>query len=331
MATALAKGWLAAGLVQPDKLLASDPYPSARVAFANATNVHVSPVNRPVAERARLLVVAVKPSEVPVVLEEIRPVVTAQKLVVSIAAGVRIAQLERGLAPGVRVVRVMPNTPCLIGASATGYAAGTHATPEDLATVERLFAAVGRVVSVPESLLDAVTGLSGSGPAYVYLIIEALADGGVCVGLPRAVAQLLAAQTVLGAAEMVLRTQKHPGELKDMVASPGGTTIAGLHALERGGVRAALMDAVIAATARAQELGQAAALATASSPTTRHAASADPAPAHAVSAPTHATPTPAPAPAPAYAAPVSASTHPASAPAHPASEPSDPEQSSAPK
>jgi pyrroline-5-carboxylate reductase len=258
MATALAKSWLAAGLVQPEAVLASDPYPTARVQFAQAVGVPVSPVNRPVAERARLLVVAVKPGEVPVVLDEIAPVVTPQKLVVSIAAGVTIAQLEERLPPGARVVRVMPNTPCLVGASATGYAAGSHASPEDLATVERLFTAVGRAVMVRESMLDAVTGLSGSGPAYVYLMIEALADGGVRAGLPRAVAQLLAAQTVLGAAQMVLQTQKHPGELKDMVASPGGTTIAGLHALERGGVRAALMDAVLAATTRAQELGRAA-------------------------------------------------------------------------
>jgi pyrroline-5-carboxylate reductase len=150
----------------------------------------------------------------------------------------------------------MPNTPCLVGASAAGFAAGPTATPEDVALVAKLFNAVGKAFPVPEHLLDAVTGLSGSGPAFVYVLIEALADGGVRVGLPRDVALALAAQTVLGSAKMVLETGKHPGELKDAVASPGGTTIAGLHALERAGFRAAAMDAVEAAANRAAELGK---------------------------------------------------------------------------
>jgi pyrroline-5-carboxylate reductase len=150
----------------------------------------------------------------------------------------------------------MPNTPCLIGASAGGYSPAEGATADDLALTDRLFNAVGRAFRLPEYLLDAVTGLSGSGPAFVYLMIEALADGGVRVGLPRDVAQALAAQTVLGSARMVLETGRHPGALKDEVASPGGTTIAGLHALERAAVRGALMDAVEAATKRATELGR---------------------------------------------------------------------------
>jgi pyrroline-5-carboxylate reductase len=150
----------------------------------------------------------------------------------------------------------MPNTPCLVGASASAFTPGPTATPDDIALVQRLLDAVGKAFQVPEGQLDAVTGLSGSGPAFVYVMIEALSDGGVRVGLPRDVATALAAQTVFGAAKMVLDTGLHPGLLKDRVASPGGTTIAGLHALERGGLRAALMDAVEAATLRSAELGK---------------------------------------------------------------------------
>jgi pyrroline-5-carboxylate reductase len=150
----------------------------------------------------------------------------------------------------------MPNTPCLVGASAAGIAAGPGASRDDAALVERLFNAVGKAFVLPEHLLDAVTGLSGSGPAFVYVIIEALSDGGVRMGLPRDVATALAAQTLLGSAKMVLESGQHTGALKDAVTSPGGTTIAGLHALERGGLRAALMDAVEAATRRATELGK---------------------------------------------------------------------------
>jgi pyrroline-5-carboxylate reductase len=165
-----------------------------------------------------------------------------------------LKQLAEGIGAKSRMVRVMPNTPCLVGASASAYAAGEAATEDDLKLVDRLLNAVGRAYRLPEHLLDAVTGLSGSGPAYVYVMIEALSDGGVRVGLPRDVATALAAQTVLGAARMVLETQQHPSVLKDKVTSPGGTTIAGLHALERGGFRAALIDAVEAATQRAKEL-----------------------------------------------------------------------------
>jgi pyrroline-5-carboxylate reductase len=150
----------------------------------------------------------------------------------------------------------MPNTPCLVGASATGYSPGPAATAADVELVGKLFGAVGKAFRLPEPLLDAVTGLSGSGPAFVYVFVEALTDGGVKCGLPRDVAQALAAQTVLGAAKMVLETGQHPGSLKDAVASPGGTTIAGLHALERSAFRAAAMDAVEAATKRSQELGK---------------------------------------------------------------------------
>lgn len=256
MATALARGWLTAGLASPDRTLASDPLPAAREAFAARTQAKATADNRAVVGQSDVLVLAVKPQSMKGVLTEIRPAVTARHLVVSIAAGVTLRQLADGLGPDRRLVRVMPNTPCLLGASASGFSPGDAATAEDAALVQRLLDAVGRAFRLPEHLLDAVTGLSGSGPAFVYLVIEALSDGGVRVGLPRDVATALAAQTVLGAARMVLETGQHPGTLKDAVASPGGTTIAGLHALERGSVRGALMDAVEAATRRATELGK---------------------------------------------------------------------------
>jgi pyrroline-5-carboxylate reductase len=256
MATALARGWLAAGLVTADRVLASDPMLQARQAFQTETGLPASESNRDVVGDSDLLVLAVKPQSMKALLAEIRPWVTARHLIVSIAAGVTLRQLAEGLGPDRRMVRVMPNTPCLVGASASGYTAGETATAEDAVLVDRLVNAVGRGFRLPENLLDAVTGLSGSGPAFVYVMIEALSDGGVRVGLPRDVATVLAAQTVLGAAKMVLETGTHPGVLKDMVASPGGTTIAGLHALERGGLRAALMDAVEAATRRSSELGK---------------------------------------------------------------------------
>jgi pyrroline-5-carboxylate reductase len=235
--------------------MAGDPYPATHRKFFEATGVPVGPFNRDVAEAASVLVLAVKPQVIADVLSELREVVTPDHLVISIAAGVSLAQLAEGLGNQVRLVRVMPNTPSLVGATAAAFAAGPTATGDDVGLVSRLFNAVGKAYGVPEPLLDAVTGLSGSGPAFVYVMIEALADGGVRVGLPREMALVLAAQTVLGSAKMVLETGQHPGVLKDAVASPGGTTIAGLHALERGGVRAALMDAVEAATRRAEELG----------------------------------------------------------------------------
>jgi len=175
-------------------------------------------------------------------------------VIVSIAAGVTLEALENAM-PGKRIVRVMPNTPCLVGEAASGFSLGTLATNEDRKLVKKLLDAVGVSVEVPENLLNAVTGLSGSGPAYVFQFIEALSDGGVRAGLPRQVATMLAAQTVKGAAEMVLNTGKHPGELKDGVTSPGGTTIAGVEALEKGGFRASTISAVTAATKRSMQLG----------------------------------------------------------------------------
>ena len=254
MATALARGWLAAGLAQADGITASDPVAAARQSFQAETGIAAMADNRAVVEASDLLVLAVKPQSMTGLLTEIRPAVTSRHLIVSVAAGSTLRQLSEVLGPERRLVRVIPNTPCLVGASAAAYTPGDKATADDIALVDRLLNAVGRAFRLPEAALDAVTGLSGSGPAFVYVIIEALSDGGVRVGLPRDVATMLAAQTVFGAAKMVLESGAHTGTLKDMVASPGGTTIAGLHALERGGLRAALMDAVEAATRRATEL-----------------------------------------------------------------------------
>ncbi len=256
MATALARGWITAGLASSENVLASDPVAAARDAFASMTGARSTDNNSLVVRESNLLVLAVKPQSMVALLAEIRPLLTARHLIVSIAAGITLKALTDGLGSERRLVRVMPNTPALVGASASGYSAGENATADDIALVDRLLNAVGRAYRVPETLLDAVTGLSGSGPAFVYVMIEALSDGGVRVGLPRDVATALAAQTVLGSAQMVLETGLHPGVLKDQVTSPGGTTIAGLHALERGGLRAALIDAVEAATRRATELGR---------------------------------------------------------------------------
>lgn len=180
---------------------------------------------------------------------------TASHLLISIAAGITLAAIEAKVHTSVRVVRVMPNTPSLVGQGATAIALGKYASREDEAFALELFNAVGSAYAVEEKVLDAVTGLSGSGPAYVFLFIEALADGGVRAGLPRAVALALAVQTVKGAATMVQETGVHPGELKDRVTSPGGTTITGVHALERGGFRGTVMDAVMEASKRSAELG----------------------------------------------------------------------------
>jgi len=256
MAAALAQAWKSCGLIDPATCRASDPVEAARDSFAAATGIACGTENRAVVEACDLLLLAVKPQNMGDLLQEIRPAIGERHLIVSIAAGITLTQLEVGLGPRRRLVRVMPNTPCLVGASASGYSANESASAADVRLIDRLLNAVGRAFRLPEKLLDAVTGLSGSGPAFVYVMIEALSDGGVRVGLPRDVATALAAQTVFGAAKMVLETGQHTGALKDMVASPGGTTIAGLHALERAGLRGALMDAVEAATRRAAELSK---------------------------------------------------------------------------
>jgi pyrroline-5-carboxylate reductase len=235
---------------------ASDPVSSARAKFEQATGVKAVATNAEVVMDCEAIILAVKPQVMSAVLAEMKPHIQSRHLIISIAAGITLQTLTEGLLPGARILRVMPNTPCLVGASASGFAASLGASEFDVAIVGQLFGAVGKAFPLPEPLLDAVTGLSGSGPAFIYVLIESLADGGVRMGLPRDVAQTLAAQTVLGSAKMVLETGTHPAALKDAVASPGGTTIAGLHALERGGFRAAILNAVEAATLRSRELGK---------------------------------------------------------------------------
>jgi pyrroline-5-carboxylate reductase len=212
-------------------------------------------LDNPEVMHAPVVVLGVKPQVLPAVLASVKEFARPWHLIISIAAGVPLAVLEEAL-PDSRVIRVMPNTPTLVGAGMAALAPGRGVTPEDLALALDLFGAVGRAVVVEERLMDAVTGLSGSGPAFVAVFIEALADGGVKMGLPRPLALTLAIQTVLGTARLCHEEQMHPAVLKDLVTSPGGTTIAGLHALESRGFRSAVMDAVSAAAARSKELGK---------------------------------------------------------------------------
>jgi pyrroline-5-carboxylate reductase len=256
MATALARGFIRANLVPASQVLGSDTSPAASATFARETGAQTTPANREVLAFAKVLLLAVKPDQVGRVLAEVREQFTPDHLLISIAAGVPLARLEAGLGANARLIRVMPNTPALVGLSATAFALGQKASPADAELAQRLFSAVGLAFQLKEALLDAVTGLSGSGPAYVYLAIEALSDGGVAAGLPRDIATKLAAQTVLGSAKMVLDTGLHPGALKDMVTSPGGTTIEGLHELEKARFRAALISAVRAAADKSRKLGQ---------------------------------------------------------------------------
>ncbi|GFR45533.1 hypothetical protein Agub_g6926 [Astrephomene gubernaculifera] len=255
MAEALARGLIKRGLITADQIVCNDPNPVRKELFRSFGATPYDS-NADVARHSDVLFVAVKPQHVSQVLSEVRPVLGEGHTVVSIAAGITVEKLVEAAGPDARVVRVMPNTPCLVGETAAAMCLGGKATCEDEVLVRRIFEAVGRIYTVDEKLLAAVTGLSGSGPAYVFMAIEALADGGVRAGLPRDIAQALAAQTVLGSAKMVLETGSHPGALKDMVTSPGGTTIAGVHELEKAGVRAAFMSAVVAATERANQLAK---------------------------------------------------------------------------
>jgi pyrroline-5-carboxylate reductase len=257
MATALANGCVKAGLVSSASVLASDPVESARAKFAaEIPGVKLVPDNAAVLSGAETIVLAVKPQMMSQVLAEIGANVTSQHLLVSIAAGVTLARLAAALPAGTRLIRVMPNTPCLIGLGASCFSRGGAATSDDAAQVQRLLASVGKAYEVEERQLDAVTGLSGSGPAFMYTAIEALAAGGAAMGLPQALALELAAQTAAGAATMVLETGVSPADLRDQVTSPGGTTLAGLEALTQRDGAGAFRAAVEAATRRSIELGQ---------------------------------------------------------------------------
>ncbi len=256
MARALAKGFVNAGQAAVEHITACDPAEDARQGFLSAVPGAVVQVEtHPVVAASEIVILAVKPQHIERVFGQVERSDSSKCLFVSILAGVTLAKLTAGLKTE-RVVRVMPNAPCLVGAGAAGYCLGPGVSSGDAKCVHELLTSVGVACQLPETLMDAVTGLSGSGPAFVYQVIEALSDGGVRTGLPRDVATRLAAQTVLGAAKMVLESGEHPGVLKDRVASPGGTTIAGLYALESGGLRASLINAVQQATARSEELGK---------------------------------------------------------------------------
>lgn len=255
MAEALIKGLIAAGAAKPDQLLVTD-VSADRLAHLRDTYGVAKSGNVTAAQEADVLILCVKPQVVERVLAEIAHAVDEKKLVISIAAGISIARIEKVLKRGARVVRVMPNTPALVLAGAAALASGKNAKGADLVLAQGIFSSVGRAVIVEEKLMDAVTGLSGSGPAYVFTIIEALSDAGVKEGLSPHLALELAAQTVYGAAKMVLETKEHPSKLRDKVTSPGGTTIEGLHALEKGKLHETMMNAVKAATVRSRELGK---------------------------------------------------------------------------
>jgi pyrroline-5-carboxylate reductase len=256
MGSALMQGIIKAKIVKSENVGASDVYEPFLEDLKAQLGIRVSTDNAVIARDSDILILAVKPQTLGSVLANLRDYITFDKLVISIAAGVPLSTYEGALPEGTRVVRVMPNIAATVSEAASGVAPGKNATSEDLKTALEIFSAVGTAVQVPESLMDAVTGLSGSGPAFIFPVIEAMADGAVLEGMDRKSALTLAAQTVLGAAKMMLETGMHPGELKDMVTSPAGTTIEGIHALEEAGIRAAFMNAVIRASERSKELGK---------------------------------------------------------------------------
>lgn len=256
MGEAMIRGLLKAGVVPAEDIFATDVRLDRLQQLGKLYGIHTLSDNSLLVKRVDVVILAVKPQIIHSVLKEVAPAVAPKKLLISVAAGVPTAALRADLPKGVRLIRVMPNTPALVLEGMTAVAKADGLQKGDLETAEEIFGAVGKVVVLEEEALDAVTGLSGSGPAYVALMIEALADGGVKVGLDRLTAMTLAAQTVLGSAKLLIETGAHPGQLKDMVTSPGGTAIAGIAALEEGGVRRTLISAVERATLRSRELGR---------------------------------------------------------------------------
>ncbi len=254
MAAALVRGLVDAGVARGADVRVADPVPAARERLAAELGVQACADNAAAVTGADVVLLCVKPGDVPAALASAGGALNGT-LLISIVAGLSLARLT-ALAPGARIVRAMPNTPAQVGAGATAYAGGDTASAEDLALAGRILGAVGLAFATPEKSLDAVTGLSGSGPAYVFLVIEALSDGGVAAGLPRPLATQLAVQTVLGAARLAAESGEHPALLREAVTSPGGTTAAALGVLESSAVRAAFIDAVAAAAERSRELGQ---------------------------------------------------------------------------
>ena len=253
---AIAKGLINADIMHPTRIWLADVRTKHLQGLGDKLGVNITADNRVVAQKSDILIVAVKPQIIHRVLQEISDIIDDGKLVISVAAGVSSQDLERILGKDVRVIRTMPNTPLLVQHGCTALAIGGHAEEEDLARARAIFDSVGKTYLVDESLMDAVTGLSGSGPSYVFLIIDALADAGVKVGLPRYLSLEMAAETVLGSVKLLIETRQHPGVLKDMVTSPGGTAITGLHTLEDGGLRTTIINAVEAATNRSEVLGK---------------------------------------------------------------------------
>ena len=255
MGEALVRGMIESGLVRPQSITVAEPFEERRDYLRTTYNIQVTDQAAQLAADAEICILAVKPQIMDGVLAQYRDLLGPDHLVISIAAGVTLAQLERGLGRERRIIRVMPNTPALVLAAASGLSGNTNVSREDMAAAMEIFSAVGTCVEVPENLLDAVTGLSGSGPGYVFTFIEAMIDGGVLAGIPRPLAEKLVLQTVYGSARLALETGKHAAELKGMVTSPGGTTITGIQVLEEAGLRGTVMTAIEAAADRSRDLG----------------------------------------------------------------------------
>jgi pyrroline-5-carboxylate reductase len=256
MAEAMIRGLVHSSASTSENIIASDVRPDRLNFIKELFEVSVCEQNRDVVEQADLVVLAVKPQIMKTVLVELADHLDMSKLIISIAAGISLATIESHLNKDLRLIRAMPNIAALVLESATAICAGKHASRDDLNVAKAVFDSIGKTVIIEEGLMDAITGLSGSGPAYLFLMIDAMADAGVKVGLSRDNALTLSAQTVLGAAKLLIETGEHPGRLKDKVTSPGGTAIAGLHTLEEGGLRTTLINAVEVATRRSKELGK---------------------------------------------------------------------------